>query len=270
MAMKKLANTTSAAAIAAAVPDAHPPEAGLQPAGDLNGAVNAAKGKPDLKANAGEVDAAGQEQDDQQPGDIDAREIQEKGDFPDVGDARIDLDGPPLLNPREYSVLNHYTQPPPCAFRVQPRKDGKRYGVVMVDAPFGHKFDDGSFSKPLARGLLKQVQDECPNLAVRRYEARLIRQAHDEPFAFVLVPVDQRPQQKAENTRLSFLKVMEAAEKAPVLATKVGGLWVKNASPEPIPDEWPPQTLEQMADSTFQQKMATTMEPFRRFRLTRS
>jgi hypothetical protein len=149
----------------------------------------------------------------------------QEGRRPTIEDCFSDASDPPPTPPLRYNVI-HHGPPPKSAFRILPREEGKPpILVTKVLIPYGEAGQGEAFSYPLPKTLIQRVTTECPNLAIKRFEARIAVDAAGNPKV-VEAPFDPLVNKTGERNRLSFLRMLQIAETKAIVAFKVpGGGW---------------------------------------------
>jgi hypothetical protein len=195
-----------------------------------------------------------------------APDIQDEGDFPTAEDAYADMSKPPPEAPLEFSELKHSSQVPQQAFRSIPQD--KYISLFMFNLPFGTAEEGEEFTHAVAANLLNQLAKECPHLAPRRYEIRLLLLANGS-YRFLEVPADPLKTKAAETARRTLLDVLKVAERKWVLAVKKDGIWSPgDAGYCETPFKEPHQSYKKLVDLTYGRKIHRNLNAavFRRYR----
>jgi hypothetical protein len=181
-------------------------------AAGLNTAIDAVEDTPPVGAPAeGTVDNVGK-----------MPPIQPPGAFPTAEDAYADMSEPMIEAPVEFVALNHGTQVPQDAFRAIPQD--KYISLYMFNLPYGTAQKGEAFTQAVDKKILDQIQKECPQLVLKRFEIRLLQRADG---SYYLLEVSADPAKKVidEHARQSLLRVLDVAATKWTLTLKIGGVW---------------------------------------------
>ena len=130
----------------------------------------------------------------------------------------------------------------------------------MFDLPYGTALKGEAFVQPIVAALRKQIMRECPVLRPSRYEIRLILDATGT-HSLLEVPADKHATKRGEDTRQSFLALLQLAENEVMFPVKTpSGLWATTRGAVDFPDVWPTQTLRELVDLSYAGELITDME----------
>jgi hypothetical protein len=202
-----------------------------------------------------------------------APSIQPEGSFPSIEEAFADMSEPEPTPPIQYGLLRHSPMPPASAFRAIPR-EGSGFFLWMVTLPFGEAEKGEAFNHPIKATLLKQLHEECPTLAAKRFEIRLLIDVAGKP-QLLEVPADRAGNARGEDNRQSLLKMLAYAETHWILGHRLqGGMWGwTDAATESSP-QIPTQSQRTLISATYAGGMFVDMnhvilQRFRRKQVTR-
>jgi hypothetical protein len=175
-----------------------------------------------------------------------------------------DFKQPPLINPgRGQDADKDWS-----GFRVTGEAGKEKKNILnMVALPWGESEPEQGFSFPIPKSLLKSVADECPTLAVKRYEIRMAVDAAGNP-SLVEVPHDPLTNKIGEQNRQSLLNTIKMAESKAILANKMsGGAWGHVDAPDFEP-KIPVQTQAELVNLTYGPEFVRDMDQMvlRKFR----
>jgi hypothetical protein len=211
---------------------------------DLNGAIGAVVGESTVE-----------------PEPLEKPRIQPAGNFPSFQDAIADMSEPAPMPPIQLFVLNRSSAPPKAAFCIQPRV-GKGLYIWMFAIPYGESVKGEAFVHPIIASLRESISRECPALVPKRYEIRLLFEASGK-YSLLEIPADPSPTKRGEATRQSLLAALALVEKRQEMMIVVKGAdgnWGAVDAAIVSPVTWPSQTLFELAGSTYDPDMITSMD----------
>jgi hypothetical protein len=130
----------------------------------------------------------------------------------------------------------------------------------MFNMPFGTAGRGEAFTYPVAAALREQLMKECPQLVPKRFEIRLCVEAGtDLKYSLLEVSADPAGTVKAENTRLSLLRLIERAEEEWTIGEKFAGIWGGTPSAYVYPVVWLEQSLKLLSDLVYLPPMIRDM-----------